>query len=153
MRRGREDRRFPPPHVALHTVKLACERPDLCGRSLCLWDCHEIARVLVEEGVTSSISAESVRRILRSHKLKPPRKRIWLSPKVPRDAGFAASVRRICELYTRPLADHERVLCVDEHTSIQPRPRLAPTRPALPGRPVQVEHEYRRDGALNLLAA
>ncbi len=78
---------------------------------------------------------------------------MWLSPKVPHDAVLAASVRRICELYTRPLGPHERVICADEHTSLQPRPRLAPTRPALPDRPVQVEHEYRRDGALNLLAA
>ncbi len=36
-----------PPEVALHAVKLACERPDTCGRSLCLWDCQEIARQLM----------------------------------------------------------------------------------------------------------
>jgi hypothetical protein len=153
MRQGPVGRRFFPPHVALHTVKIACERPDVCGRSLCLWDCQEIARLLVEQAVTPRISAESVRRILASHRLKPWRKKMWLSPKVPRDAAFAASVRRICELYTRPLLPHERVICADEHTSLQPRPRLAPTRPALPDRPVQVEHEYRRDGALNLLGA
>ena len=62
-------------------------------------------------------------------------------------------VRRLADLYTRDLADHERVICADEHTSIQPRPRLHPTRPALPGRPTQVEQEYTRCGALNLLAA
>jgi hypothetical protein len=33
-------------------------------------------------------------------------------------------------LYTRPLAAHERVLCVDDKTSLQPRPRKTPTRPA-----------------------
>lgn len=38
-------------------------------------------------------------------------------------------------------------------TSLQPRPRTAPTRPARPGQPVQVEHEYRRAGALQLFAA
>jgi hypothetical protein len=56
-------------------------------------------------------------------------------------------------LYTRPLAAHERVLCVDDRTSLQPRPRKTPTRPAQPGRPVQLEHEYQRQGALNLFAA
>jgi transposase len=45
------------------------------------------------------------------------------------------------------------VLCVDEKTSLQPRPRLSPTLPAQPGRAVRVEHEYRRKGALNLFAA
>src|SRR5262249_21180024 len=100
-----------------------------------------------------SISAETVRRMLSSHRLKPWRKRMWLSPKVPRDAAFAMTVRRICDLYTRPLEAWERVICTDEHTSIQPRPRLHPTRPAKPDAPTQVEHEYKRCGALNLLAA
>ncbi len=59
----------------------------------------------------------------------------------------------ICTLYTRELAAHEMVLCVDEKTSLQPRPRLSPTLPAQPGRPVRVEHEYRRKGALNRFAA
>lgn len=44
------------------------------------------------------------------------------------------------------------VLCVDEKTSLQPRTRKSPTRPAQPGGPVQVEHEYERKGALNLFA-
>ena len=78
---------------------------------------------------------------------------MWLSPKAPRDAAFAASTRRICELYTRPLAPYERVICADEHTSIQPRPRCSPTRAARPDCPTQVEHEYKRCGALNLLGA
>ena len=45
------------------------------------------------------------------------------------------------------------MLYVDEKTSLQPRTRLAPTRPAQPKRPVQVEHEYKRCGALTLFAA
>ena len=78
---------------------------------------------------------------------------MWLSPKVPRDAAFVQTVRRICDLYPRPLEPHERVISTDEHTSIQPRPRLSPTRAAKPGQPTQVEHEYKRCGALNLLGA
>jgi hypothetical protein len=153
MRRDRDAPRLFPPEVAAHAVKIACERPDTCGRSLCLWDCQEIARQLMAEAIAPTISAQTVQRMLAAHKLKPWRKQMWLSPKVPRDAVFAEKVRRLCDLYTRPLGDHERVLSTDEHTSIQPRPRLHPTRPALPGCPTQVEHEYKRCGALNLLAA
>jgi transposase len=142
-----------PPEVALHLVKMACERPDVCGRSLCQWDCQELARQLVRDGVVPSISSETVRRILDHHRLKPWRHHLWLSPKVPRDAAFAQAVQEICDLYTRPLADHEMVLCVDEKTSLQPRTRKTPTRPAQPGQPVRVEHEYERKGALNLFAA
>lgn len=138
--------------MALHTVKIACERPDTCGRSLSLWDCGEIARHLVRERLVPKISAETVRRILDSPRLAPWRKRMWLSPKTPRDANFAARTRRIAHLYTRPLRPYERVICADEHTSIQPRPRLSATRPCLPELPTKVEHEYQRCGALNLLA-
>jgi hypothetical protein len=75
-----------------------------------------------------------------------------LSPKVPRDADFAARVQEISDLYTRPLPPHEVVLCVDEKTNLQPRPRKTPTKAAAPGQPVLVEHEYGRCGALNLFA-
>jgi transposase len=139
--------------VALHAVKIACERPDVCGRSLSVWDCQEIARQLIAEKVTAAISGESVRKIRRSHRLKPWRLRMWLSPKVPRDAAFRAAVERLCILYTRPLLPWERVLCLDEMTSLQPRPRKSPTLPALPDLPVRVEQEYQRCGALNLLSA
>jgi transposase len=139
--------------VALHLVKMACERPDDHGRSLCSWDCQEMARQLIAEGVVTSISPDTVRRVLQHHHLKPWRHHLWLSPKVPRDEAFAAAVQDIADLYTRPLRDDEVVLCVDEKTSLQPRPRKSPTLAAQPERPVRVEHEYTRCGALNLFAA
>lgn len=133
---------------------MACERPDRLGRSLSQWDCAELAGQLVEEDVVSSISTETVRRILSAHQLKPWRSHMWLSPKAPRDAEFYTRTGNLIDLYTRPLASTERVLCVDEKTSLQPRTRLHPTLPAQPGNlPNRVEHEYRRAGALNLFAA
>jgi transposase len=132
---------------------MACELPDDRGRSLCFWDCRELARQLAAEGVVTSISPDTVRRILEHHQLKPWRYHLWLSPKVPRDEAFAASIQEISDLYTRPLRDDEVVLCVDGKTSLQPRPRKAPTRGARARRPVRVEHEYGRCGALNLFAA
>ena len=149
----REEPRFFPPQVALYLVKIACERPDTVGRSLSQWDCTELGRQLVAAGVVGSISASTVRRILQSHHLKPWRHHLWLSPKVPRDRAFAKSIREISRLYTRKLKRHEMVLCIDEKTSLQPRPRKAPTLPAQPKLPVRVEHEYQRKGALNLFAA
>ena len=142
-----------PPEVALHVTKLACELPKLRGLPLGLWDCTELARQLIADEVVKAISANTVRRILAANQLKPWRQRMWLSPKVPRDAAFAAAVRDVVDLYTRPLAIDEAVLCVDEKTSIQPRGRTAPTSAARPGEAVRLEHEYRRDGALNLFAA
>jgi transposase len=142
-----------PPEVAVHLVKLACERPDRLGRSLCQWDCVELARQLEREGLVESISPETVRRILEHHKLKPWRHHLWLSPPTPRDTEFYARVAEVVDLYTRSLRTDEIVLCMDEKTSLQPRPRLHTTLPAMPGLPNRVEHEYRRAGAVNLLAA
>src|SRR6516162_11570874 len=151
--RGAAASRSFPPEVALHVVKIACERPDDVGRSLSQWDCTEIARQLLRDGVVTSISAETVRQILLHHRLKPWRQKMWLSPKVPRDAAFAAAVQEICDLYTRPLRPAEVVLCADEMTSLQPRPRKSKTLPTDKDRPTRVEHEYGRCGALNLFAA
>lgn len=142
-----------PPTVAAEAVRIACTLPAQLGRAICLWTCRQIAAQLVADGVIIAISAQTVQRILMHHRLKPWRVHYWMRKKAPRDADFIARTRNICELYTRKLRRDEVVLCVDEKTSIQPRPRLSPTRPACPGRPVELEHEYRRDGALNLIAA
>jgi hypothetical protein len=143
-----------PPEVAANLVKLACELPDAAGRSLSLWTCAELARALVRDGIVDKISPQSVQRILFSKKLKPWRVHYWLSPKAPRDEAFRATVLDLCDLYTRKLLPHERVLSLDEMTSLQPRTRPSETRPALPGlKPVQLEHTYARKGATNLLAA
>src|SRR5918996_6660429 len=143
-----------PPEVAIHVVRLACERPDTLGRSLSQWDCAELARQLIAAGIVEDISAATVRRILTAHQLKPWRHHLWLHPKHPRDAAFYATIADLIDLYTRPLRADELVLSVDEKTSMQPRPRLAPTLPAQPhNRPNRVEHEYKRAGALNLFAA
>ncbi|MGH8069657.1 MAG: IS630 family transposase [Candidatus Entotheonellia bacterium] len=141
-----------PPTVAVHLVKLACERPATLGRSLSPWDCRELARPLERDGMVAHMSSETVRRLLVHHQLTPWRHHRWLSPHTPRDAECSARVSDVVSLYTRRLRTHEMVLCVDEKTSVPPRPRVHAIRPALPGRPNQVEHEYRRDGALNLLA-
>lgn len=147
-------RRFFPPTVATHLVKMACELPDDQRRSLSLWSCAELARALREDGVVESISPQSVQRILESYKLKPWRVHHWLSSKVARDEAFRAQVEAICDLYLRPLTPSERVLSLDEKTSLQPRTRSHITRPPRPGLvPARVEHEYVRKGALNLFAA
>jgi len=137
----------------MELVRLACQLPEERRRSLSHWTCSELAREVVRSGLVEAISAQTVQRILQHHRLKPWRKQYWLRNKAPRDAEFIARTNEICELYTRVLDAHEMVLCVDEKTSIQPRPRLAPTKPAQPDRPVQVEHEYKRAGALQLFGA
>ena len=139
--------------MGLHLVRRACELPEQAGRSLSQWDCAELARQLVRDDVVAAISPRSVQRMLAAQRLKPWRSHVWLHPRTPRDATFAAQVRGVADLLTRPLGAHEAVLSLDEMTSLQPRPRRVATRPARPGRPIQVEHEYGRAGATHLFAA
>jgi hypothetical protein len=134
-------------------VRRACELPEQAGRSLSQWDCAELARQLVIDEVVAAISPQTVQRILAANRLKPWRSHVWLHPRAPRDAAFAAQVRVVADPLTRHLGPHEVVLSLDEITSLQPRPRRVATRPARPNRPIQVEHEYRRDGATHLFAA
>lgn len=139
--------------MALRLVDRACELPEQADRSLSQWDCAELARQLVRDAVVTAISPQTVQRLLAANRLKPWRQHVWLHPHTPRDATFAAQVRAVADLLTRQLAEHTVVLSLDEMTSLQPRPRRVATRPAQPGRPLQVEHEYRRAGATHLFAA
>src|ERR671918_2922702 len=91
-----------PPDVAIHVVRLACERPDTLGRSLSPWDGAALARQLIAAELVEAISAATVRRILASHQLKPWRHHLWLYPKTPRDAAYSATIAELIDLYTRP---------------------------------------------------
>jgi len=139
--------------IAMHIVKIACEMPELRGRSLDKWDCEEIAEELIRTKVVTSISNESIRRILNSQKIKPWRHHMWLSEKTPRDQEFCTRVKEVMNLYFREMKPCECVLSIDENTSIQARKRIAEIKAAGPGRAVLCEHEYKRKGALNLIAA
>src|SRR4029077_3035703 len=86
-----------PPEVAIHLVKIACERPDKVGRSLSHWDCAELARQLRADRVVDSISPQTVQRILANHNLKPWRMHLWLSSNAPRDAEFCQRVKNFAD--------------------------------------------------------
>jgi hypothetical protein len=133
-------------------VKLACERPDVVGRSLAPWESAALARQLVHDGVVEAIAPQTVQRMLAHHTRKPWRHHLWRSPQVPQDAGCAAQGHEIVPLYTRPMGVWEMGRCVDEKTSLQPRTRTAPTLAAQPGQPVRGAHEDTRTGALHLFA-
>ena len=123
-------------------VRLACDLPDQVGRSLSQWDCTELARQAERDGVVEQLSPQTVQRILAAQQLKPWRSHYWLHPRGPRDAEFVRCTRAVATLLTRPLAPHEAVFSLDEKTSLQPRPRRTPTRPAQPPLgPVVLDHD------------
>jgi transposase len=134
---------------------LACQLPAATGVPLSRWTGPELAAELASRGLTGPVSASSVLRILAEHPIKPWQYQSWI---YPRDPDFAAKATVILDLYQgyyggEPLRPGDRIISVDAKPSIQARRRCHQTSPPGPGRPVRVEHEYQRQGALALLAA
>ncbi len=136
-------------------VALACQLPAATGVPLARWTGPELAAELTAQGLVSEpMSVTSLLRILARHPVKPWQYQSWISP---RDPDFEAKAKVILDLYQgfyqgKPLGPGDRLLSFDAKPSIQARGRVRQVMPAAPGRPVRVEHEYIRHGALALLA-
>ena len=136
-------------------VALACQLPAATGVPLSRWTGPELLAELTRAAPQEKLSVSSVLRILAEHPVKPWQYQSWISP---RDPDFEVKAAVILDLYqgfyqgTR-LQPGDRIVSVDAKPSIQARGRCRPTVPAARGRPVRVEHEYVRHGALALLAA
>ena len=101
------------------------------------------------------ISRSTVWRILHTDALKPWQYEYWI---FPRDPQFAEKAGPILDLYAgfwsgQPLGPKDHILSADEKTSIQARIRCHPSLEPAPRRPLRVEPEYERGGALQYLAA
>ena len=136
-------------------VALACQLPAATGVPLSRWTGPELLAEVIKAGTDCELSVSSVLRILAEHPVKPWQYRSWISP---RDPDFEARAAVILDLYQgyyqgKRLQPGDRILSVDAKPSIQARGRCRPTAPAARGKPVRVEHEYVRHGALALLAA
>ena len=136
-------------------VALACQLPAATGVPLSRWTGPELLAEIIKAGLAGQLSASSVLRILAEHPVRPWQYQSWISPRAP---DFAARASVILDLYQgfyqgKRLRPGDRILSVDAKPSIQARGRCRPTAPARPGKPVRVEHEYQRNGALALLAA
>lgn len=148
-------RRAFPPSVVVEVKALACELPKLHGQPLSRFSMAEIRRTVIERGLVAEISGATLWRWLDRDAIRPWRYRSWI---FPRDPAFAEKAARVLDLYAgrwenKPLGPKDFVLSADEKTSIQARRRCHRSLPAAPGRPVRVEHEYERGGALAYIAA
>ena len=95
------------------------------------------------------IREASVRRIWRSHGLKPHRVESF---KISHDPEFAEKLEDIVGLYLNP-PEHALVLCVDEKSQIQALDRTQPGLPLKRGRSQTMTHDYKRNGTATLFAA
>jgi hypothetical protein len=141
--------------VVVEVKAIACELPSRLGVPLSRLHVPDIAAQVVEQGIAASISGSTIWRWLAADAIRPWSHRSWI---FPRDPAFAAKAGRVLDLYHRRFRGHalrpdEYVISADEKTSIQARVCCHPSLPAAAGRPVLIEHEYERAGALQYLAA
>ena len=97
----------------------------------------------------TGLSATTVHRIWREHKLKPHQVRSF---KFSRDPQLAEKVADVVGLYLDP-PKGALVLCVDEKTQIQALDRTQPTLPIKLGKAQRMTHDYKRNGTTSLYAA
>lgn len=113
------------------------------------WTLDSAVEALIQRGIVTTISRETLSRWLRTFDLKPHRCRYWLNSK---DPDFQPKMARIVDLYIHKPEDG-RVISIDEKTCIPARERIRPDSPARPGRIRRQEFEYRRHGTVQLIAA
>jgi hypothetical protein len=144
-----------PPRVVVSVKALACELPAQSRIPLSRYSTRELARVVVERGITAAISGTTIWRWLDRDAIRPWFHRSWI---FPRDPDFATKAGRVLDLYHGlwdgvALEKDDCVLSADEKTGIQARARTHPTDPPRSGEIMRVEHEYDRAGAMVYLAA
>jgi transposase len=108
-----------------------------------------IAWVMQQRQWVDSISRETIRNILRTHRLQVHRVKYW---KTSTDPNFLEKMRRIVELYLHPPTD-TLIICVDEMPTLQALERIEHAKGCSSGKLRRVEFEYKRHGTTNLFAA
>jgi transposase len=97
----------------------------------------------------TGLSATTVHRIWRDHKLKPHQVRSF---KFSCDPRLTEKIVDVVGLYLDP-PKGALVLCVDEKTQIQALDRTQPTLPMKRGKAQRMTHDYKRNGTTSLYAA
>jgi hypothetical protein len=144
---------FPPRDQAI-VKAIACEAVSETKLPLSRLSTSDLA-ARAATALGRPISPSTVWRILDADTIKPWRYEYWI---FPRDPQFAEKAGRVLDLYAgswegKPLGRRDYIISSDEKTSIQARIRCHKTLPTAPRRPMRVESEYGRGGALQYLAA
>lgn len=132
-------------------IGMACGKPeDFKVEFRSVWTVDELLGAYRKENPElAPLSHTTVVRFLNQEGIRPHRMRVWLhSP----DPLFREKVTEICNLYLNP-PPGAVVLCIDEKTGMQALSRKHPTRQPAQGREGREDFEYKRHGAITLIAA
>ena len=150
-----DDQALFPPQIIVEVKALACELPYHAKIPLSRFSISEIKQEVIERGLVAKISNATLWRWLNEDAIRPWRHRSWI---FPRDPNFVQKANRTLDLYEgiwegKPLKPDDFVISADEKTSIQARARIHETEGVSPNKPMKIEAEYKRGGALAYLAA
>lgn len=140
-----------PPLQRAQIVQLACLEPVARGLHITHWSSQDLARQAVADGIVSTISAATIRRILHRVDLQPHRTRYWKTARL--DAKFKPRAEKVLWCYSNAYRLAQQglwVVCVDEIPNCQVLERC-PIRRAIPGSIEQQEFEYTRHGTVTIL--
>ena len=146
---------YTPTQICL-IIAIALDKPELSGRPISHWTAREIADEANKRGITKNISARTVCRILNKQDIKPHLSRYWLNPKIENEEEFNKIVKAICDIYlmtTQFAKNNTRVVSVDEKSGMQIIEHTVPNKPVVIGSVEKIEHEYKRNGTLTLIAS
>jgi transposase len=93
--------------------------PKSLGQPFATWSLAKLRDYLVGSGLVTTISRETLRRILHEGGITWQASKTW---KASRDPQFLPKMRRVLDLYDHPPADG-RVVCVDEFGPLNLMPR------------------------------
>jgi transposase len=152
MRRARVGRGAFPPSARLEVMAMATRKPVTYHCAATRWRLNDRLAALAPRH-PGSMSRSSLWRIVEEADRKPPRS---VSGLHSHDPDFAPKAHALCAFYLQALRvfEHGRgVICTDEKTGMQIRPRKSPTQPMAPGKPEKREHEDIRHGVRALIAS
>lgn len=142
-----------PPLERVQIQALACTPPTEYDLPITHWSVRELATVIVNQKIITTIHYSTVHLILQESELKPHRSNYWMTTQDPEFIPKAAKVLWCYEQADYLARKGELVVCIDEKPYIQALERLYPDLPMIPGVPCRREFHYKRHGTVSLLAA
>ena len=127
-----------------HIIALACSAPPT-GRAR--WTVRLLMEIAKKTKIVMTVSKETIRNLLENHAFKPWREKMWCVAKL--DKEYIQRMENVLALYEKPYDPNNPVVCIDEKP-VQLLSEPYKTTPAKPGQIKHRDHEYKREGVVNV---
>jgi len=133
--------------VKSQVVAIVCSEPP---EGFDRWTLELIKEKVEKSKIVESICKESLRLVLKEHDLKPWQQKMWCVPEL--DEAYIERMEDVLDIYARPYDTRFPVVCLDEKPVVLHEDKR-PSIPAKQGQPKKIDHEYKRNGSVNVFSA